>query len=178
MRSPLRTTLATLAVCALVGTGALVAPAHATDPEPAPACSAESAALESARADLVAARTAFTDYRGGRMVAAERAATRAELREAREAVRALRGELAHAEDREAARELRVAIRAAQAQAREAARVLRSPQALVAEARAERRTLKAAFEAAKDVAREARAALQECESGGGEPEPAPEEPLEG
>jgi hypothetical protein len=143
-------------------------------------CTADNTAL------LTAAETAVADAKATRLAAnrplgllmqAERRETRAEVRAAREAVKALRAE---ARDRDLTDEERAALRASleeQSDAlRHALRLLESKRALLAEIKADRAEARAVLADARAALAELRAALEDCE-GAEEVEEPVEDPVD-
>lgn len=138
---------------------------------------AVAAAVESARADAVAARKAFkaTNRPLGQLVKAARHDARDTAKESRAAIAVVRKQ---ARDRSLSADERAALRAEakrlRAELRGAKAMLEDKRVLLAEIKADRREAKAAWDEAKAVWHDVKAAAEACET---EEPPVEEEPVE-
>jgi hypothetical protein len=171
MQLNLRRTLAGAAVSTLLAGGALVGPtlagpAFADDSAPVPsaACTAATAQVTSARTAVVEARKAYVAANRplGKLVAAERATARTEVRTSRTALRQLQKQLAKSQDKGTRASLIAQAKKERTDIRHATRLLDSKAALLAQIKADRKAAGAAFAAARTVLATARtAAAQAC-----------------
>lgn len=117
---------------------------------PSVECAAASAELATAKAGAVAARKAFvaSNKPMGKLIAAERAAARAEVKTSRTALRQLEGRLSTSHDKAARKALQARIKAERADVRHGNRLLASQAALRAEVKTERAAAKNAYAAAR------------------------------
>jgi hypothetical protein len=157
MTPPLSRLLAASAFSALVATVGVAGPAAADEVAPTAECATATAELVTAKANVVAARQAFVAMNRplGKLITAERAAARVEVRTSRTALRRLEGRLGASHDKAARKALEAQIKAERADIRHGNRLLGSKGALLAEIKADRDAANKAFSAAKS----ARAAAQ-------------------
>jgi hypothetical protein len=155
-----RRTLATSAVSALLAVGALAGPAAAAPADPA-ACTAATAQLTTARDGFTAARLAVKAANRpiGKLMAAERAEARKEVRTSVAALRQLKKATAKTHDKDARKELQEQARKERADIRHSSRLLGSRAALLAQVRSERAAAKAAFAVARKALHVAREAVE-------------------
>jgi hypothetical protein len=137
-------------VSALFATGAATGPASAAQTAPTAECVVATAQVAAARTDAEAARKTFVASTRpmGKLIAAERAAARTEVRTSTAALRRLERELRTTHDKSARKARQAQIRAERADLRHANRLLDSKVAVRAQVEAERKAAKTAFTAAK------------------------------
>lgn len=145
----LRRALAAGALSAAALGATAVSPAMADDAT-SPECVTATSQLATAKADFVAARTAFvaSNKPMGKLLAAERKAARTEVRTSNIAVRQLQKQAATTHDKATRNALKVQIRSERADIRHSTRLLDSKAALLTQARTDRAASKAAFAAAR------------------------------
>lgn len=150
MTSTLRRLLAAGALSASVTTVVAAGPVTADEATPTVECATATAQLATAQADAVAARKAFvaSNKPMGRLIAAERAAVRAEVKTSRTTLRHLEGRLSTSHDQAARKALQAQIKTERADVRHGNRLLASKAALRAEVKADREAAKKAYAAAR------------------------------